>query len=151
MSADHKATSKRLLELWGDNAVHQAADYLAENYVNHQMPDPERGTSTKSLAEWKALVADFHKGFSNVKMEVLLQVAEGDYVSSRWRITATHTGNFQDLEPTGRTSTWSGVHTDRYQGGKLMESWVDWDKFSFLDGLGLVTVDERQMAGAHPH
>lgn len=138
MSTDHKATSRQLLELWGDNAVHKAADYLAEAYVNHQMPDAEGGTSAKSLAEWKELVADFHKGFSDVKMEVMQQVAEGDYVCSRWRMTAKHTGSFAGAPATGKTTTWTGVHTDRYEGDKLVESWVDWDKYSYLDGLGLV-------------
>lgn len=139
MPNQHKNTSKELLELWGDNAVHQASDYLAANYVNHQMPDATDGTSSKSLDEWKALVADFHHGFSNVKMEVLLQVAEGDYVCSRWRMTAKHTGEFAGLAPTGKTTTWTGVHTDRYEGDKLVESWVDWDKYCFLEGLGLVS------------
>ena len=139
MSADHKTTSRHVLELWGDNALHKSDEYLAANYVNHQMPDAAGGTSAKSLGEWKALVADYHKAFSNVKMEVLLQVAEGDYVSSRWRMTAKHTGTFGDLAATGKTSTWTGVHTDRYEGGKLVESWVEWDKYSFLEGLGLVS------------
>ncbi len=138
MSADYKATSRHLLELWGDNALHEADDYLAANYVNHQMPDAAGGTSTKSLEEWKALVAGFHKGFSDVKIEVLLQIAEGNYVSSRWRITAKHTGTFGDLAETGKSSIWTGVHTDRYEGGQIVESWVDWDKYSFLEGLGLV-------------
>lgn len=137
MSIDKKASSKKLLELWGDNAVHQASDYLADNYVNHQMPDAAGGTSSKSLSEWKALVTDFHEGFSDVKMEVLLQVAEGDYVCSRWRMTATNTGAFRDADATGRTTTWTGVHTDRYEGDKLVESWVDWDKSSWLEGLGM--------------
>jgi len=138
MPNSHKATSKLLLELWGDNAPHKAAEYLAPNYLNHQVPDAAGGMSTKSLAEWKALVADFHKGFSDVKMEVLKQVEEKDFVCSRWRMTAKHTGKFENLEPTGKTSTWTGVHTDRYDGDKLVESWVDWDKYSFLSGLGLV-------------
>ncbi len=137
MLVDHKATSKLLLELWGDNALHKSADYLEANYVNHQFPDAAGGTSSKSLEEWQALVADFHKGFSDVKMEVLLQVAEGDYVCSRWRMTARHTGEFRNLAATGKITTWTGVHTDRYEGGKLVESWVDWDKSSFLEGLGM--------------
>lgn len=139
MLTDHKATSKYLLELWGDNTLHhKPEDYLAANYVNHQMPDASGGTSTKSLEEWKALVAEFHEGFSDVKMEILLQVAEGDFVASRWRMTAKHTGTFKDLTETGKTSTWTGVHTDRYEGGKLVETWVDWDKYSFLEGLGKI-------------
>lgn len=136
--SDNKASSKQLLELWGDNALHKSSDFLSPNYVNHQMPDAAGGTSAKSLEEWKALVADFHKGFSDVNMEVLLQVAEGDYVCSRWRMTGKHTGSFGDLAPTGKTTTWTGVHTDRYEGGKLAESWVDWDKYSFLEHLDLV-------------
>ena len=70
-------------------------------------------------------------------MEVILQVEEGDFVSSRWRMTATHTGRFADYAATGKTTRWTGVHTDRYEGEKLVESWVDWDKSSFLEGLGL--------------
>jgi len=136
MSEDRKATSKHLLELWGDNAIHKASDYLSANYVNHQLPDAEGGTSDKSLEQWKALLADFHKGFSNVRMEVLVQAAEGDYVLSRWRQTANHTGTFRGREASGKETTWTGVHTDRYEGDKLVESWVDWDKSSFLEGLG---------------
>lgn len=136
MSTDHKQTSKQVLELWGDNVPHKPDDYLAPNYVNHQLPDAAGGTSTKSLEEWKALVSNFHKGFSNVKMEVLLQVAEGDYVSSRWSMRGKHTGAFEDLAPTGKETSWTGVQTDRYESDKLVESWVDWDKSSFLEGLG---------------
>ncbi len=138
MSADRKATSRDFLQLWGENAPHNADELVAPSYTNHQMPDAAGGTSTLSLAQWKALVADFHRGFSDVKMEILLQVAEGDYVCTRWRMTGTHTGSFDDMAATGKASTWTGVGTDRYEGDRIAESWVDWDKFSFLDGLGLV-------------
>ncbi|QEG37663.1 ester cyclase [Bythopirellula goksoeyrii] len=138
MAIDQKATSKQLLELWGDNSVHKADDHLSAAYVNHQMPDAAGGTSSKLLAEWKGLVTDFHQGFSDVNMEVLQQVAEGDFVCSRWRMTGKHTGTFGALEATGKTTTWTGVHTDRYEGDQLVESWVDWDKFSFLEGLGVI-------------
>ncbi|QFT55167.1 ester cyclase [Microbulbifer sp. THAF38] len=138
MSANHKATSKKLLELWGDNTPHEASDYLSANYKNHQMPDASGGTSTDTLEEWQDLVKEFHNSFSDVKMEILLQVAEGDYVCTRWRITATHTGKFMQYEATNKTSSWTGTHTDRYEGGKMVESWVDWDKYSFLEELGLI-------------
>ncbi len=139
MAIDQKATSKQLLELWGDNAVHKATDYISAGYVNHQMPDAAGGTSSKSLNDWKTLVDNFHQGFSDVKMEVLQQVEEDNIVCSRWRMTGKHTGAFENLKATGKSTTWTGVHTDRYEGGKLVESWVDWDKYSFLEGLGLVS------------
>ena len=138
MAKEHKTTSRHLLELWGDNAVHHPLDNVAASYVNHQMPDASGGTSDKSLDEWKALLADFHQGFSDVTMEVMQQVAEGDLVCSRFRMKAKHTGLFEQHAATGKTTSWTGVQTDRYKDNQLVESWVDWDKFSFLEGLGLV-------------
>ncbi|BBM03201.1 ester cyclase [Microbulbifer sp. GL-2] len=137
MTSNHKETSKNLIEQWGDNTPHKATSYLSPDYKNHQMPDAGSETSCKTLQEWQKLVTDFHQGFSNVKMEILLQVSEGDYVCTRWRVTATHTGKFMQYEPTGKTSCWTGVHTDRYENDKMVESWVDWDKYTFLDQLGL--------------
>ncbi|WP_444944087.1 ester cyclase [Microbulbifer sp. ZKSA006] len=139
MTNKHKEISRSLLELWGDNAPHKATAYLSSDYKNHQMPYAGGGTSVLSTQDWQKLVTEFHKGFSNVKMEVLLQVAEGDYVCTRWKLTATHSKKFQQYEATGKISSWTGVHTDRYQDGKLVESWVDWDKFTFMERLGLVT------------
>ncbi|WP_444894108.1 ester cyclase [Microbulbifer sp. TRSA001] len=138
MANNHKETSKAILELWGDNFPDKATNYLAPDYKNHQMPYAGGNTSALSVKEWQELVTDFHKGFSTTKLEILLQIAEGDYVCTRWRITATHTGKFLQYEATGKTSSWTGVHTDKYKDGKMVESWVDWDKYTFLEQLGLV-------------
>ena len=56
-------------------------------------------------------------------------------------------GRVRRPAPTGKTTTWTGVHTDRYDGGKLVESWVDWDKYSWLEGLGLVGSAGRSSSG----
>ena len=47
MAGDHKATSKQLLEQWGDNTVHKGVDFIAANYKNHQMPDAAEAQSVK--------------------------------------------------------------------------------------------------------
>jgi|GEM_PF-5544223 len=59
-------------------------------------------------------------------------------VATRWRIIADHTGTFEGYRPTLKQSTWTGVTTDRFDNGTIVESWVNWDKYSFLKGLGLV-------------
>jgi len=139
MPSNHKETSKKLVESWADNAPQKTGSFLAEGYVNHQFPDPAGGTSTKTLQEWKDLVADIHNALSDLEVQVLLQVAEGDYVCSHWRATARHTGDFKDFAATGKTTTWTGTQIDRYEDGKVVESWVNWDKYCFLEGLGLVS------------
>jgi predicted ester cyclase len=113
-------------------------DVVAGNYQNRQEPDAADGTSTKGLRGWKELLKSYHEAFSNSKVEILGQIAENDMVATRWRITADHTGKFAGFAPTQKQSTWTGVSTDRFENGKIVESWVNWDKYSFLKGLGLV-------------
>jgi predicted ester cyclase len=66
-----------------------------------------------------------------------MQIAEADLVASRYRFTATHTGEYMGTPPTHREVTWTGIQIDRFANGKA-ESWVAWDKFGFLHGLGMV-------------
>ena len=93
--------------------------------------------TAKSLVAWKELVAGYHEAFSNSRVKVLMQIAEGDLVANRWEITAVHTGSFMAAAATGNEVTWTGVQIDRIENGKIVESWVNWDKYSFLQGIGL--------------
>jgi predicted ester cyclase len=134
----NKEISRRVLGLWAAGCPDQAEDLVTADYVNHQMPDVEGGTSSKSLAEWKSLFTDFVATFSEASVEILLQVAEGDLVATRWRLSGKHTGEFRGLAPSGKEVSWTGVHTDRFADGRVSESWVDWDKYSMLEGIGAV-------------
>jgi predicted ester cyclase len=139
MSVDnHKRVSRQALEMWASNNARSPEEIFAENYVNHQEPDVEGGISDKNLEEWKALVTAFHKSFSDSKVHILMQIAEGDLAATRWEFTATHSGDFMGLAPTGRNATWTGVQIDRFHDDKIAESWVSWDKYRFFEGLGLV-------------
>lgn len=70
---------------------------------------------------------------------MLTQIAEGDRVATHWTLTATHTGDFLGIAATEKKATWSGVEIDRFEEGKIVESWVDGDKYRFLEQLGLVS------------
>ncbi len=135
---DHKEMSRSAIGMWASSNSDRPEDIFAENYVNHQEPDVEGGVSDKSLEAWKELVSAYHKSFSNSQVLVLMQIAEGDLVATRWEITATHTGDFMGLASTGKQATWTGVQIDRFEDGKIVESWVNWDKYRFFEGLGLM-------------
>jgi predicted ester cyclase len=104
---EHKGMSQRSIGMWASNNSDRSEDIFAENYVNHQEPDIEGGVSDKNLGVWKELVSEYHKSFSNSKVLVLMQIAEGDLVATRWEFTATHVGDFMGLAPTGREVTWN--------------------------------------------
>ena len=136
---DRKALSRRVLEMWGSDCADVGEDLFAADYVNHQEPDAEGGISDKSLGEWRDLVSGFHESFSGATVRISRQVAEGDLVATHWEISATQSGEFLGRAATGKRTTWTGVQIDRFEGGKIAESWVPWDKYRFLEALGLVS------------
>jgi predicted ester cyclase len=68
-----------------------------------------------------------------------MQIAEGDLVATRWEFNVVHSGAFMGQAPTGKEITWTGIQIDRFENGRIVESWVDWDKYRFFQGLGLAT------------
>ena len=56
----------------------------------------------------------------------------GDSVVSRMSSTATHTGEFQGIPPTGKRIAVTGIWLDRLAGGKLVERW------GVVDALGVL-------------
>ncbi len=136
---DHKHLSRRAIQMWASDNSEAPETIIAQNYINHQESDVEGGVSSRSLEAWKDLVGGYHSAFSNSKVKVLMEIAEGDLVAIRWEITATQTGDYMGLAPTNKEVTWTGVSIDRFENGKIVETWVDWDKYRLFQGLGLVT------------
>lgn len=136
---DNKAASRRQIMLWQSGSTDNAEDVFTSSYVNHQESDVG-GQGPRDLAGFKELVASYHAAFSDSQVKVLTQIAEGDFVATRWEITATNTSDFIDLaKATNQQMTWTGVLIDRFEGGKIAETWVDWDQYRFLKELGRIT------------
>lgn len=135
---DEKSLARRSLEMWASDNTDSPEDVFAETYVNHQEPDAKGGVKSLDLAGWKEVVAENHRAFSDFQVQILIQVAEGDLVATRWRFSATHTGDYLGHPATGKRATWSGVQIDRIDKGKIVESWVDWDKYRLFEELGFL-------------
>jgi predicted ester cyclase len=135
---DEKSLSRRAIDRWASNNPDTAEDIFAANYINHQEPYAAGGTKALSLEAWRKLVREYHSAFSNSTVGVLMQIAEGDLVATQWQITAAQTGSYLGHPSSGKTATWTGVSIDRIENGKIVESWVNWDKYSLFEGLGLL-------------
>ena len=137
MSLDQeKSLARRSLEMWASNNTDVPEDVFAENYVNHQEPDAAGGVKSLDLEGWKEVVRETRRAFSDFQVEILIQIAEGDLVATRWRFTGVNTGVYLGHPPTGKRAVWTGVQIDRFAGGKIVESWVDWDKYRLFAELG---------------
>ncbi len=65
--------------------------------------------------------------FPDTRVDILLQLAEGDLVATHWRFSGTQTGAYESHPQSGMQASWTGVQIDRIEGGKIVESWVSWD------------------------
>ncbi|MFI2431308.1 ester cyclase [Streptomyces sp. NPDC018693] len=72
------------------------------------------------------------------RIKVEGMIAEGDVVSCRLTYQGRHTGAYQGMEATNRDVSGTGHATFRCQGGKIAESWWNWDELGLMRQLGVV-------------
>jgi len=137
---DRKATSRKSIQWWDSNFQVDPDSLFAPGYVNYQEPLASAGVEKGvTLDELKAIVASNHNAFPAMKVDITMQVAEGDRVVTHWTFTGTQKGTYEGLAPTNKTVTWSGISIDEYNAdGKITQTWVVWDKFTLFRELGLI-------------
>jgi steroid delta-isomerase-like uncharacterized protein len=120
----------RDLAVLGELAV---ADY------DEHSPFPGQPNGREGLkARAGALLAAFQPNVFNVRDVV----AEGDRVVVHWTNTATHSGSFMGIPPTGKVLTISGIDIHRIRDGRMAEHWHVVEELQMLQQLGLVPTPE---------
>jgi predicted ester cyclase len=90
---------------------------------------------TLSEKEWKDMDKNVFLAFSDFKITVIDQIAEGDKVVTRATITGIHTGEFQGRSASGNHVKVNVIAIDRIYNGKIIEHWAELDFSSFLQQL----------------
>ena len=106
-------------EAWVKRNVAAADDFMAPNYVEHQIPDGQL-TSRHSL---KQLLTMYYRAFPDMKSVLHDILAQGDRVMYRWSVSATHLGDWVGIPPTGLHMTATGITIYRIAEGKALEGW----------------------------
>jgi steroid delta-isomerase-like uncharacterized protein len=132
---DNKMIVRRLLqEPWKGN-MDVIDEFVDANYVGYDPsnPEPLRGPQAA-----KDFVQQYRSAFSDARITVEGQIAEGDIVATRWTGRGTHDGNLMGIAPTQKEATVSGITMSRLQNGKVVEEWTNWDTLGMLQQLGAV-------------
>jgi predicted ester cyclase len=69
------------------------------------------------------IVDILRKGFPEIKVEILDQVAEDDKVTTRKALYASHTGDFMGIPPSGKKVTINVIDKIKLRDGKYAEHW----------------------------
>lgn len=135
----NKAVSRRWYEEIFNQGKFEVADEIcATNYVNVDPYGPPGGWPI-GPAGTKAVVGTYRTAFPDVVFTVEDQVAEGDKVATRWTARGSHTGPLPGgIGPTGKSAVVTGISIERFEGGKMAESRVNWDFLGMLQQLGII-------------
>jgi ketosteroid isomerase-like protein len=130
-----KEIVKRVFEEPWTGNFESIDEFVAPEYVGYDPAEPE---PIKGPAGAKANVEKYLAGFSNARITVDEQIAEGDTVATRWTGRGTHDGEIAGIAPTGKDVTVKGLTITKLENGKIVEEHVVWDTFGMLVQLGAV-------------
>jgi steroid delta-isomerase-like uncharacterized protein len=133
--ADAKLIVKRVVEEPWKGNFDVIDELIADTYIGYDpsQPEPIRGPE-----EFKANFQQYLDAFSDARITVDDQFAEGDRVATRWTGRGTHSGEIAGVAATGKEVTVSGLTFSRLQDGKVIEEWTNWDTLGMLVQLGAV-------------
>jgi len=131
-----KETSTRIIEeIFGAGNYDLADELIAADAVGHDPALPEPVKGPEGLKE---AARSYREAFPDLKLTVDVAIADGDYVAVRWNARGTQKGELFGIAPTGKQATVTGITIDRHAGGKVAESWTNWDTLGLLQQLGAV-------------
>jgi steroid delta-isomerase-like uncharacterized protein len=144
MSAQNKAVARRFYDAWNARDLDAFDDIMAPDAENHDPQNPFSEMRGPQGAKREAEM--YHSAYSDARIEVHEQIAEGDLVVTRWTGKGTHDGELMGIPPTGKWAEVTGITIDRIADGKIVESWNCFDALGMMQQLG--AIPEAQPAGA---
>jgi predicted ester cyclase len=106
--------------------------YWATDLVSHWLGD----RTLNGLQAWKDGMAGFFNAFPDARftLDDLFFCGDKGVWRGTWR--GTQSADWEGIAATGRTATWTVIIIGRFADGKLVEDWVEYDRFNLFSQLG---------------
>ena len=130
----NKAIVKELVEAGNQGDVEGNIKYTASDCLLNGEPFGREGDRQRNLMMLAAL-PDGQYSMDDI-------IAEGDKVVLRWTFRGTHQGELMGIPATGKQVTMAGISIYHFVNGMLEEIWENYDRFGFLQQLGVIPASE---------
>ena len=122
LKEENKALVRRFFEAQGRGDLDAMEEMMALDFVDHSLipgQEPDREGYLQGAAEdWAT--------FSNIRIIVEDQVAEGDKVVTKVTVRSIHDrGEFMGVAPTGKEVIFTSIFIHRISGGRIAEEWSE--------------------------
>jgi len=109
--------NKEFIEAGDMQAFHDIVD---PTFINHTAP---AGIDNGPDGVAQMILEVMRKALTDLRVNIIQQVAEDDLVTTRKTITGTHTAAFMGIPPSGKAVTLHIWDTIRLRDGKYIEHW----------------------------
>jgi steroid delta-isomerase-like uncharacterized protein len=131
---DNKAVARAFFEAFTKGNLQAVADLMHADHTFHFPLSPGPVDKAGHVAGQAAVKV----AFPDYSMDVIEQIAEGDMVFNRLRVTGTQKGEYRGLPGNGKTFDITTFNTMRIREGQVVDEWDEFDTLDFLAQLGVV-------------
>jgi steroid delta-isomerase-like uncharacterized protein len=142
---ENKALVRRSFEeVFNQGNLDAVEELFAPDYVLHDPTSPEEIRGTEGM---RGYVSMYRTAFPDLQQTIEDQIAEGEKVATRLTGRGTHQGELVGIPPTGNRVEAPGIVIDRITGGKIAESWANYDALGMMQQLGAIPSPGEQPSG----
>jgi steroid delta-isomerase-like uncharacterized protein len=134
-SEQNKAAVREFFACASSGELDRLEVFVSPDYVLHDPSLPEEVRGVDGVRE---LVESYRGGIAGLTVTIDHQIANGDYVATRYTCRGTHEGDIMGLPATGRDVTIAGLVISRFRGGKVVEEWEVSDVFGLMQQIGAI-------------
>jgi predicted ester cyclase len=138
---NNETSARRLFEeVWQDHNYQATDELVAKDYVLHDRSMPQ-GTEWASGPDGYRLMAEMWHGFFDGPVELDQLIPAGEFVVLRWSQTGKLVGEMGSIEPTDEEVTITGIEINRFEDGKIAETWQETGMIPMLTQIGVIPED----------
>jgi steroid delta-isomerase-like uncharacterized protein len=133
--SDQLAASKRVIEeAFNKGNLDVIDEVCTEDFVGH---DPMTGDVGREEA--KGSMSTYRGAFPDLHFAIDDAFEAGDKVVIRWTGEGTFENELMGMQPNHeKGEPIHGITVDRFEGGRIAESWTSWDTLQFMKDVGAV-------------
>ncbi len=130
--------NKQLVRLWLEEGWNKnrnqevVAQVFSNDWVTTSHALEKRPKGIEGAMYW---VNEFKKIFSETHFTITHLIADTNFVTARFEVTATQTGEFMGIKPTNKKIKYSGMVIHEITNGRISKTWTEFDLFGMKTQL----------------
>lgn len=140
MTDTNETVLRRLFrDVWNSERPESAKQFVHEEYLIH---DRDLAEELRGPQLYQSLASVTREIFPDMEFTIEDTVASDDRVALRWTMRGTHDGPLFGIEPTGTQIKMSAIEINRFEDGKLIETWTQSDQLGLMKQVGALRSNE---------